>query len=376
MGVAVTLLTISSHVMAAELVEMPPRAPRAAVTQDVGLTRISVDYRSPAVRGRPLWGASVPLGQPWRTGDSPQATIAVDHDVTVAGRTLAAGTYALVATPDEKTWTFTFEPLNPSPAGTTEQAVVRIAVPVERASARERLRFAFSTFTTSSAELALEWEQVRLSLPIAVDTSGQILSAIAALDRHDADLGGDYERAARVLLDKKGNPTDRDKGRAFLERAKALAESPGDPSLRQKVGTEPTAGQERVGAVADRGLVSASAVAPLSLPASSERSAPAAVRATRAPGANEIGPVVTKGRPAIQACYQRALRRDPTLAGGRINVAIAIGVSGRVKSVDVSGPDGLRAVEACVKSAVATWAFPPAPDAYATEVPLVLDRHD
>ena len=49
-----------------------PRAPRpspfAKVTQDVGLTTITVDYSSPGVKGRKISGGLVPYDKMWRTG--------------------------------------------------------------------------------------------------------------------------------------------------------------------------------------------------------------------------------------------------------------------------------------------------------------------
>jgi hypothetical protein len=361
--------------MALESVEMPPRAPRAAVAQDVGLTHISVEYRSPAIRGRQLWGAHVAYGEPWRAGDSPQATIGFSRDVTIGEKVISAGTYSLVATPGPESWTFSLERLEVPAERGHEPSAVRVDVPVERGETRERLRFTFSSFTTSSARLDLEWERVRVSLPITVDTNGQILAAIGELDRRDADLGRDYAQAAAFLLSKKGSEADREKGRAYLQRAAALGANLGDTSARTTTASEPS-DPPRIGAFGPVSAPVPSAIASGILPAPSERSAPSRERATHAPGADEIGPVVSRGQPAIQACYQRALRRDPTLAGGKITVAIVVGTSGRVKSVDVQAPEALRRVEECVKAAVALWAFPPSPETYATELPLVLDRRD
>ena len=147
---------------------------------------------------------------------------------------------------------------------------------------------------------------------------------------------------------------------AYLHQASALDGGPGARAFEAR-------------------LVEGPGVAPARVPGPSERAAPETARArtaTRAPGADEIGPVIKRGRPALQSCYQRALRRDPSLGRGRITVSISVGTLGFVRSVVVQAPDGLRPVEACVKSAVARWVFPPSPEAYSTELPLVLDGHD
>jgi hypothetical protein len=377
---AVAFLAVAvggARAKAAELVEMPPRAPRAAVTQDVGLTHISVVYRSAAVRGRSIWGGRVAFGEPWRAGDSPEATITFSSDVTVGGRPIAAGTYALIPTPGPESWTFFFESLAVGKGGAAAPLPVRVEAPVERGEARERLRFVFATFTRSAARLDLEWERVRVSLPIAVDTDGQIASAIAELDRRDADLGRKYARAAEFLLSEKRGASDRERGRAFLERATALGVSADDSQARAAFAArEPEAEPEIAHPPLGGGLGSPAAIEPPPLSGPAERAAKPTTKATRAPGADEIGPVISKGQPAIEACYQRALRRDPSLGRGKITVQIVIGRSGHVSQVDVEAPESLRPIEECVKTAVSRWAFPPSPEAYATELPLVLDRRD
>jgi DUF2911 family protein len=355
----VAVSTMSARLPAAE-VEMPPRMPKAAVFQDVGLTRISVEYRSPAVRGRSIWGAQVPFGVPWRSGESPQATISFSRDVTVGGTLVPAGAYALVATPSPTAWILALRKTGAEGRSGEDAEIARVATEREAIEPRERLRFVFSSFTTSAARLDLEWAQVRVSLPIEVDTNGQILSAIAALDHREGTLGREFTEAGKYLLSKKNDAADHAKGLAYLQHASALSDARDDRVVEAR-------------------LVEGPNIAAAIVPSPSERAAPEMARpraATQAPATEEIGPVVKQGRPAIQSCYQRALRRDPSLGRGRITVSISISTLGLVKSVDVQAPEGLRPVEACVKSAVARWVFPPSPEAYRTELPLVLDGHD
>ena len=45
----------------------PTPSPAAMVKQTVGLTDITVEYSSPAVKKRKIWGALVPFDKAWRT---------------------------------------------------------------------------------------------------------------------------------------------------------------------------------------------------------------------------------------------------------------------------------------------------------------------
>jgi hypothetical protein len=93
---------------------------------------------------------------------------------------------------------------------------------------------------------------------------------------------------------------------------------------------------------------------------------------SKPPGAAEIGPLIKKGKAEIQACYQRALRQDPTLTRARITVSISVGISGLVKKVTLDPPHPSSTLEACVKDAISHWVFPLSPVEYGTEFPLVL----
>jgi hypothetical protein len=48
--------------------ELPAPSPRARVEQRVGLSDFAVEYSSPGVKGRKIWGDLVPYDELWRTG--------------------------------------------------------------------------------------------------------------------------------------------------------------------------------------------------------------------------------------------------------------------------------------------------------------------
>ena len=59
-GTAAVALCLSGGVARADL-DLPRPSPFAKVVQTVGLTDITVDYSSPGVKGRKIWGAVVPV---------------------------------------------------------------------------------------------------------------------------------------------------------------------------------------------------------------------------------------------------------------------------------------------------------------------------
>ncbi|MGB9070488.1 MAG: DUF2911 domain-containing protein [Candidatus Acidiferrales bacterium] len=66
---------------------------------------IHIDYASPRMRGRKIFGGLVPYGEPWRTGANEATTFVIDADVNVGGKTVPAGSYTLFTLPKEDGWT-------------------------------------------------------------------------------------------------------------------------------------------------------------------------------------------------------------------------------------------------------------------------------
>jgi hypothetical protein len=65
---------------------------------------ITVDYSSPRVNGRKVFGGLVPYGQVWRTGANEATTFVTDTNLTVGGKDVPAGSYTLFTVPDKDKW--------------------------------------------------------------------------------------------------------------------------------------------------------------------------------------------------------------------------------------------------------------------------------
>lgn len=65
---------------------------------------IHVDYSSPRMRGRKIFGGLVPYGEPWRVGANEATAFVIDTDVKVAGKDVPAGSYTLFALPNPDSW--------------------------------------------------------------------------------------------------------------------------------------------------------------------------------------------------------------------------------------------------------------------------------
>ena len=82
--------------------ESPPVSSEATVD---GVT-VKIDYSSPKVKGRIIWGGLEPYDKVWRTGANNATTIEVSDNVKIGKNKMPKGKYALFTIPKKgDTWT-------------------------------------------------------------------------------------------------------------------------------------------------------------------------------------------------------------------------------------------------------------------------------
>lgn len=67
---------------------------------------ITVNYSSPAVKGRTIFGDLVPEGKVWRAGANEATIFKTSKDIKIQGEPLAAGEYSLFVLPNQSGSTF------------------------------------------------------------------------------------------------------------------------------------------------------------------------------------------------------------------------------------------------------------------------------
>ncbi|HVT86921.1 MAG TPA: DUF2911 domain-containing protein [Chitinophagaceae bacterium] len=145
-------------------------SPPATATGKVGDATITIDYSSPSVKGRKIWGDLVPYDKVWRAGANEATLFTTDKDIKVEGKSLPAGKYSLYAIPGEKEWTFILNSqtgqwgikMNGSTSEDPAKDVIRVTVkPGKAKSFTEHL-----TYTVDKKGFALVWEN--LEVPVSI----------------------------------------------------------------------------------------------------------------------------------------------------------------------------------------------------------------
>ena len=170
-GIFLTLIGILvTSVMYAQMDKSKPASPPETATGTISGAAITINYSSPAVKGRKIWGGLVPYDQVWRLGANKATTFETSKDITVEGKKLPAGTYSLYAIPGEKEWTFIFNSKTgqwgiKNDGSTTEDPandVLRVTVKSQKsASFNERMKF-----EVGKKGFSLLWEN--LKVPVSV----------------------------------------------------------------------------------------------------------------------------------------------------------------------------------------------------------------
>jgi hypothetical protein len=85
-----------------------PLSPQETVKGTIDGANVEIVYCRPSARGRKMIGGVEPLGKVWRTGANANTTIQFDKAVTIEGKSLPAGKYALFTIPNENEWVIIF----------------------------------------------------------------------------------------------------------------------------------------------------------------------------------------------------------------------------------------------------------------------------
>lgn len=145
-------------------------SPKRTAMATVAGTHIHIEYGSPGVRGRMIWGGLVAYNQVWATGAHKATTVDFSTDVTINEKKIKAGKYALFTIPGETTWTLIinskFDQHLADEYNAAEDLVRVIVKPVKLKKQVQRLTYTVSPTRQQEAAIQISWDYLMVSLPI------------------------------------------------------------------------------------------------------------------------------------------------------------------------------------------------------------------
>jgi len=146
-----------------------PSPPAKAMCKFADGKTITVDYSSPRMRGRKIFGDLVPYGEVWRAGANEATTFVIDTDLIVGGKNVPAGSYTLFTLPTPDKWTLIISKKTgewgiPYPGDEFDFARMDMKVST-LPSPLENFTISFDQ-AGDSCTMKLDWEKTRASIDI------------------------------------------------------------------------------------------------------------------------------------------------------------------------------------------------------------------
>jgi len=140
-------------------------SPAATAKGNINGSEITINYSSPSVKGREIWGKLVPFGQVWRAGADEATTFETSKELTVGGQKLPAGKYSFFVVPEKDNATIIFN-TEAKQWGAYDYNVkkdqLRINVkPQAKSDSTEKL-----TYTVNKSDVTLRWEKWNIVIPV------------------------------------------------------------------------------------------------------------------------------------------------------------------------------------------------------------------
>ena len=142
----------------------------AKIGTDKAMARVT--YSRPAKKDREVFGKLVPYGKVWRLGADEETEVRFYQDVMVGDKKLPAGTYAVMAIPNENEWTIIFNSdLDQWGAYSYDDKmdVARVTVPTQKMDTPvENFSIRFAKKDDKTALMNMGWDTTMVSLPITI----------------------------------------------------------------------------------------------------------------------------------------------------------------------------------------------------------------
>jgi len=190
-GAAVLLVAATTtQLLAQDLHPSRRKSPLGTASAHVGDGYVLVAYGQPYKRdrdnifGTKESGAVVPYGERWRLGANEATEIALNKDLTIGGKKLAAGIYSVTATPAADKWKLHFnsdlgldgtghfdrvaQKFTPADLDKTDVLVVEApvtAIPADKDEV-DQLTIAFEN-GTAGTDMEVRWIRTEVRVPVA-----------------------------------------------------------------------------------------------------------------------------------------------------------------------------------------------------------------
>ena len=147
-------------------------SPHESAMAMVGDAHVHIDYSSPGVRGRTIFGELIPFGKLWRAGANNATSIETNKDLIIESQILPAGKYGVFMIPNQEKWTLIFNTrwdVHGTDKYLEREDVLRIeAIPNGIEETQEHLKYSVEKISDSNGIISMAWDKTSVEIPFQV----------------------------------------------------------------------------------------------------------------------------------------------------------------------------------------------------------------
>ena len=147
-------------------------SPHATAMTMIGDAHIHMDYSSPGVRNRIIFGGLLAYDVIWQAGAHKTTWLETNQDLIIAGKTLVAGKYGFFTIPSKEEWTLIFNSnwdQHGKDAYDAKEDVLRFQVkPIISDATTEHLIYKVKKTNVNEGTISLAWEKVSVAFNFKV----------------------------------------------------------------------------------------------------------------------------------------------------------------------------------------------------------------
>lgn len=132
---------------------------------------IKINYHSPGVRKRIIWGGLVPYDEVWVTGAHDATTLEIPKTFVINGKEIPRGKYAFFTIPGKNEWTIIINKQWKQHLATEygeKEDVIRVRVKPVKNAHMERLQYFIETNSNNKGKISVAWEKIKVELPFVI----------------------------------------------------------------------------------------------------------------------------------------------------------------------------------------------------------------
>ena len=146
-------------------------SPGRQAMNTIGDCHVHIEYSSPGVKGRIVWGGLVAMDQPWATGAHMATSLEINRPIKINNKLIPAGKYALFTIPGKNEWKFIIN-RNYKQHLTDEYNekldILRMTVIPQENVMTPRLTYTVDKISERAGTITMAWEKLKINVPFSI----------------------------------------------------------------------------------------------------------------------------------------------------------------------------------------------------------------